>query len=102
MAPPLLDQLAAIAARVTEIARADARQLDDLKTEILGRKAGALTAILRSLPTLPPEERRAVGQQANALRREIEEALETRRATLADSGVYHRPHFVQKVRPARA
>jgi phenylalanyl-tRNA synthetase alpha chain len=99
MAPPLLDQLAAIAARVTDIARADARQLDDLKTELLGRKAGALTAILRSLPTIPPEERREVGQRANALRREIEDALEARRAALADTGPSRR---VDPTMPGRA
>jgi phenylalanyl-tRNA synthetase alpha chain len=84
MAPATLDeQLAAIVARMGDIAQADARQLDDLKTELLGRKAGALTSILRALPTLPPEERREWGQRANRVKQEIEAALEARQAELA-------------------
>jgi phenylalanyl-tRNA synthetase alpha chain len=84
MAPATLDeQLAAIVARMGDIAQADARQLDDLKTEFLGRKAGALTAVLRTLPTLPPDERRAAGQRANAVKRQVEAALEARQAELA-------------------
>jgi len=99
MAPPLQDQLAAIAARAADIANADARQLDDLKTELLGRKAGALTAILRSLPTLPPDDRRSVGQRANALRRDIEAAIEARHEALAETG---RAHSVDPTMPGRA
>jgi phenylalanyl-tRNA synthetase alpha chain len=84
MAPATLDeQLAAIVARMGDIAQADARQLDDLKTELLGRKAGALTAVLRALPTLPPDERRAAGQRANEVKRQVEAALEARQAELA-------------------
>ncbi len=79
----LAEQLAAIAARVDEIAGADARQLEELKTELLGRKAGALTTILRSLPELPPEERRGAGQQANQVKRLLEEAIAARQAALA-------------------
>jgi phenylalanyl-tRNA synthetase alpha chain len=84
MAPATLDeQLAAIVARMGDIAQADARQLDDLKTELLGRKAGALTTVLRTLPTLPPDERRAAGQRANEVKRQVEAALEARQAELA-------------------
>jgi phenylalanyl-tRNA synthetase alpha chain len=84
MAPATLDeQLAAIVARMGDIAQADARQLDDLKTELLGRKAGALTTVLRTLPTLPPDERRAAGQRANAVKRQVEAALEARQAEVA-------------------
>lgn len=79
----LAEQLAAIARRVDEIAGADARQLEQLKTELLGRKAGALTTILRSLPDLPPEERRGAGQQANQVKRLLEEAIAARQAALA-------------------
>jgi phenylalanyl-tRNA synthetase alpha chain len=84
MAPATLDeQLAAIVARIGDIPQADARQLEDLKTELLGRKAGALTAVLRLLPTLPPDERRAVGQRANQIKQQIEAALDARQAALA-------------------
>jgi phenylalanyl-tRNA synthetase alpha chain len=84
MAPPSLDErLAAIAARVNDVARADTRQLDDLRTELLGRKAGALTEVLRALPSLPPEERRAAGQRANQVKRDLEAAIAARQEELA-------------------
>jgi len=84
MAPASLDErLAAIAARASDIARADTRQLDDLRTELLGRKAGALTEVLRVLPTLPPEERRSVGQRANQVKRDLEAAMAARQEELA-------------------
>ncbi len=43
----------------------------------LGRK-GALTAILRSVGSLPPEERPAVGQRANEIKRRLEAAYNAR------------------------
>ena len=77
------EQLGAIAAAIDEIAAADARQLDELKTGLLGRKAGALTHLLRSIPTLEPDQRKAVGRQANELKGEIEAALAARARALA-------------------
>ncbi|MDH4045802.1 MAG: phenylalanine--tRNA ligase subunit alpha [Gemmatimonadota bacterium] len=83
MAPASLDErLAAIAARAHDVARADARQLDDLRTELLGRKAGALTEVLRALPSLTPDERRVVGQRANQIKRELEAAIGARQDEL--------------------
>jgi phenylalanyl-tRNA synthetase alpha chain len=69
--------------RLQEIPQADARRLQELKTELLGRKAGALTEILKSLPTLAPAERKAVGGAANALKRELEAAFDAREQALA-------------------
>jgi phenylalanyl-tRNA synthetase alpha chain len=84
MAHGTLDhELAAIARRIDEIHTADARQLDDLKTALLGRKAGALTAILRSVATLPPDEKRRIGSAANQLRDQIQQALDARQRALA-------------------
>jgi phenylalanyl-tRNA synthetase alpha chain len=80
------DELAAIARRIDEIATADVHQLEDLKTALLGRRAGALTAILRSVSQLGVEEKRRVGGAANALKARIEQALEARRAALTDAG----------------
>ncbi|GBD33023.1 Phenylalanine--tRNA ligase alpha subunit [bacterium HR33] len=74
-----LDQVAEAAKRIPT---ADARELAALKTELLGRKAGILTRLLRQLPELPPEERRAVGARANQLRRELEAAFEARESEL--------------------
>src|SRR2546422_7163414 len=43
--------------RSKEIPQADERRLQELKIELLGRKAGALTEILKALPGLDPETR---------------------------------------------
>src|SRR2546422_5894992 len=81
----LLAALGALRERLTEIPQADQRRLQDLKTEILGRKAGALTKILAQVPKLDPEPRRAVGAAANELKREFEAALAARERALARS-----------------
>jgi phenylalanyl-tRNA synthetase alpha chain len=59
----------------------DAEALEQIRIRILGRK-GELTEILRGLGALPPEIRREVGQQANALKVRIEAALEARQQAL--------------------
>src|SRR6266566_2078255 len=46
----LLAALSELRERVKEIPQADERRLSDLKTGILGRKAGALTQMLGRLP----------------------------------------------------
>ncbi|MGH8722173.1 MAG: hypothetical protein ACREU4_09325, partial [Burkholderiales bacterium] len=81
MVPPPADLLAALAAlreRLQEIPRADDRRLQALRTELLGRKAGALTVILKALPTLDADTRARVGGAANALKRDLEQALDAR------------------------
>src|SRR2546428_5463763 len=74
----LLAALAELRERLKEIPQADERRLSDLKTEILGRKAGALTHILGRLPKLDPASRKEVGAAANALKREFEAAFDAR------------------------
>jgi len=70
-------------------ARLDAASTDaDLKAiadEFLGRKSGAVTALLKGLGALAPEERRAVGAAANTLKQEITAALDARQAALSAS-----------------
>src|SRR5256886_14946550 len=81
----MLDLLAALdklRERLQEIPHADERRLQDLKTEILGRKAGALTQILARLPKLDPASKKTVGAAANALKREFEAAVATREREL--------------------
>jgi phenylalanyl-tRNA synthetase alpha chain len=65
------------------VAAADASTLADLRTELLGRKAGKLTYILRSLASLSPEERRDLGARANQLKQQVEQAIADREAQLA-------------------
>ncbi len=88
----LLAALAELRERLKEIPQADERRLPDLKTEILGRKAGALTKILTRVPKLDADTRKEVGAAANALKREFEAAVDARerelkRTTASVSGV---------------
>lgn len=53
----------------------DAKALEAVRVKYLGRKDGKLTKILRSLKDLSPEQKRKIGPEANALRMELEEAL---------------------------
>jgi len=78
----LLAALAKLRERLQEIPQADERRLQDLKTEILGRKAGALTQILGRLPKLDPSSRKEVGAGANELKREFEAAFAAREREL--------------------
>jgi len=67
----------------------DAKAVEALRNRILGRKSGLLTQALKGLKDLPEADRPAAGEKANALRREIEEALAeagSRTATAATEG----------------
>lgn len=57
-------------------------QAEKLRVQYLGRR-GALAAIFDALKNLPVEERRRIGEEANRLRREIEQRLAEKRAGLA-------------------
>src|SRR5216110_3345495 len=78
----LLAALGELRERLKEIPQADERRLQDLKTEILGRKAGTLTQILGALPRLDPASKKEVGASANALKREFETAFAARERAL--------------------
>jgi phenylalanyl-tRNA synthetase alpha chain len=61
-----------------------AKQIEELRVRYLGRKA-ELTQILRSLPSLPAEERAEVGKRGNEARRALEELISERSAGLEAS-----------------
>jgi phenylalanyl-tRNA synthetase alpha chain len=65
--------------RLAAAATADA--VDELRHELLGR-TGTLTALLRRLGTVPADERPALGQRANEVRRALETAIEDRLSAL--------------------
>jgi phenylalanyl-tRNA synthetase alpha chain len=67
-------------------AAADLRAWDAVRVGVLG-KSGRLTAELKALGALPPEERRARGAALNALKAELEAMIEARRATLEDAAL---------------
>ncbi|HEY7847502.1 MAG TPA: phenylalanine--tRNA ligase subunit alpha [Candidatus Limnocylindria bacterium] len=75
----LRDQLRALAADATaRLAGAShPAAVEAMRHELLGR-SGRLTVLLRSLGTVPAEERPALGQLANEVRAEIESALGAR------------------------
>ncbi len=76
-------QLEAIRAAATEeIAKVSSKiDLDALKVRFLGKK-GELTAILKQMGKLSPEERPVMGQLANEVRSFIEEKIEERSAEI--------------------
>ena len=63
-------------------AAGDGASLENAKARFLG-KAGELTALQSTLKSAPAGERKTLGAKFNAAKREIEEALEARRAELA-------------------
>lgn len=60
------------------------KALEDVRISCLGRK-GSLTEILRSLSTLPIEQRKEVGRSANKLRGELESLINTKSKELQNT-----------------
>ena len=56
----------------------DSEALETLRIEYLGRKEGRVSGILRELGKLAPEERPAVGAEANRVKAKVQQALEER------------------------
>ncbi|MGF1475167.1 MAG: phenylalanine--tRNA ligase subunit alpha [Geminicoccaceae bacterium] len=59
----------------------DLRVLDEIRVSALGKK-GRITELTKSLGALDPEARREAGQRFNALKQDINEAIQQRRAVL--------------------
>jgi phenylalanyl-tRNA synthetase alpha chain len=68
---------------------ADLRALDDIRVRLVGKK-GEVTAQLKTLSGLAPEQRRDAGQRINEVRDRLEEALEARRQALETDSVNRR------------
>ena len=75
--------LDALLPRLAAIPRLDAAALDAERIAVLGRKQGALTAALKVVPTLAPDERKRFGALANQLKAEFEAAFAARDAELS-------------------
>jgi phenylalanyl-tRNA synthetase alpha chain len=66
-----------------QLAAASTEQdLKGLRDRYLGRKGGALAALMKEVAAAPADVRPALGRQANELKAVIEQALEARRADL--------------------
>ena len=84
MATDLIRELEALEseARREIEAATDAAALESARVRFLGRKEGRLTAILRRLGELDPEQRPAVGAEANRVKAVVSTLLEARAAEL--------------------
>jgi phenylalanyl-tRNA synthetase alpha chain len=69
-----------------EIAGADLARLEELRVSALGR-SGRITAMLRGLGGLAPDERRSAGQRLNVLKDEVAGALDARKSALETTGL---------------
>lgn len=78
--PLIHDALArAAAARDVESLRAIEREFLD--------KGGVVSALLASIPTLPPEDRKATGQRSNQIKAALEAAFSERRSALEEAAL---------------
>jgi phenylalanyl-tRNA synthetase alpha chain len=98
------EYLAGIAALEREggaaIAGAESPEVvETARNQLLGRKSGRLTELMKALPTLPPEARREAGAAVNRVKQLLEEAIEARRAELAAGA--SAPRLLDPTMPAR-
>ena len=67
----------------------DLRELDELRVRFLGKK-GEVTAQLKTLGSMEPDQRKAFGQALNALRDTLNQAITERRAMLEAAALEQR------------
>ena len=81
----MADQLESLQHELLEAvaAAADLRELDEVRVQSLGKK-GRVTDVLKTLGTLPPDERRAFGQRVNVVKGALEAAIAERRVALEE------------------
>ena len=65
-------------------AASDPDRLEQVRVEYLGRKDGRISGILRRLGEIDPQERPAVGAEANRVKARLQEELEAREAALGE------------------
>lgn len=80
MTDPLDQLIAEVREKAAAVGTSEA--LEALKTDVLGRKGGRLSAVLAGLGKLPKEQRAEFGRRANDAKRAIEEELENARRLL--------------------
>ena len=81
-----LNRIKAEALKAIASPETDDSALEALRIKYLGKK-GELTAVLRGMGQLSPEERPVVGQIANEVRAEIEEAISEKKTALKASAL---------------
>jgi phenylalanyl-tRNA synthetase alpha chain len=82
--PTAVDKLRA-QFRARLAAAANERELKALNDELLGRKSGLVTGLLKNVASMPADVRREFGQLVNALKIEVEAGLAEKRTALDSS-----------------
>jgi phenylalanyl-tRNA synthetase alpha chain len=87
----LLEQLETLRTRaIEELERIEtSADLEEWITRYLGRKRGELTKLLSAMAALSKEDRRFVGQKANAVKGELEQCLAAKREALRQVELLH-------------
>lgn len=63
------------------VAANDLKSLDDVRVTVLGKK-GRITALMKTLGTMDPEERKTIGQALNQLKDEIADVIRVQESAL--------------------
>jgi phenylalanyl-tRNA synthetase alpha chain len=71
-----------LVARLAKVAELEPAAIEAERIAVLGRKQGALTALMKRLPDLAPEARPAFGARVNELKTKFESAFDARAAAL--------------------
>lgn len=78
---------------LAQILSANSREiLEEIRVEYLGKSKGKLTAVIKKLPGLAPEERAIIGRFANEVKKTIEDALGTQEVVLR---AYHEKNIAE-------
>ena len=83
----LVDTAATLEARAANLigGATTAADLESARNQLVGRKSGELSALMKALPSLPPEDRKAAGAAVNHAKEAIERLLDERTNELAAS-----------------
>ena len=96
-----LERIAEVEARAGSLisSASSPAELEAARTSLVGRKSGALSALMKELPSLSQEERPEAGAQVNLIKMAVEDALNTRGVELA--GLQQSAGSVDLTMPAR-
>jgi phenylalanyl-tRNA synthetase alpha chain len=75
-----LERIAEVEARARSLISSASSpvELEAARTSLVGRKSGVLSALMKELPSLSPEERPEAGARVNVIKMAVEDALTTR------------------------
>ncbi|MBO6575660.1 MAG: phenylalanine--tRNA ligase subunit alpha [Rhodothermales bacterium] len=75
MSDPLDSTFAELEGAVQQEALDSAEQIDAFRIRYLSKKQGKITELLKGIPSVAPENRKAYGQRVNALKRTVESRI---------------------------